>query len=49
MNLLPKELLPWIVVFAPLFSQPVWQSALVLLAGAILAPGKPLLVEDGVS
>jgi hypothetical protein len=40
MNLLPKELAPWIVAFAPLFSQPVWQSALVLLVGAILAPGK---------
>ena len=40
MNLLPKELVPWIVAFAPLFSKPVWQSALVLLLGAILAPGK---------
>jgi hypothetical protein len=40
MNLLPKELIPWIMVFAPLFSKPVWESALVLLVGAIVAPGK---------
>lgn len=40
MNLLPQELIPWILVFAPLFSKPVWQSALVLLVGAIVAPGK---------
>jgi hypothetical protein len=40
MNLLPKELIPWILVFAPLFSKPVWESALVLLVGAIVAPGK---------
>lgn len=40
MDLLPKELTPWILAFAPLFSQPVWQSALVLLVGAIVAPGK---------
>ena len=40
MNLLPKELMPWIVAFAPLFSKPVWESALVLLVGAIVAPGK---------
>lgn len=40
MDLLPKELIPWILVFAPLFSKPVWESALVLLVGAIVAPGK---------
>ncbi len=40
MNLLPKELLPMILMFAPLFSKPVWESAIVLLVGAILAPGK---------
>lgn len=40
MNLLPKELIPWIVVFAPLFSKPVWKSAIVPLLGAIVAPGK---------
>lgn len=40
MNLLPKEFLPLILTFAPLFSKPVWKSALVLLVGAIVAPGK---------
>lgn len=40
MNLLPKDLIPWILAFAPLFSKPVWESAIVLLVGAIVAPGK---------
>jgi hypothetical protein len=40
MNLLPKEFLPLILTFAPLFSKPVWESVLVLLVGAIVAPGK---------
>ena len=40
MNLLPKEFLPLILTFAPLFSKRVWSSAMVLLVGAILAPGK---------
>jgi DDE superfamily endonuclease len=37
---LPAELLPLIVEFAPLFSNPVWEHAKVLLVGAILAPEK---------
>jgi hypothetical protein len=40
MNLLPKKFLPLILTFAPLLAKPVWESALVLLVGAILAPGK---------
>lgn len=40
MPTLPAELMPLIVEFAPLFSKPVWEHALVLLAGAILALGK---------
>lgn len=40
MNLLPKELIPLIVAFVPLFSKPVWESAIILLVGAIVAPGK---------
>jgi hypothetical protein len=40
MSLLPKEFIPLIVTFASLFSKRVWSSALVLLVGAILAPGK---------
>jgi len=40
MNLLPEEFLPLSLTFAPLFSKPVWKSAVVLLVGAILAPAK---------
>jgi DDE superfamily endonuclease len=40
MNLLPKDLLSLMLTFAPLFSKRVWQSVLVLVVGAILAPGK---------
>ncbi|MCP9496408.1 MAG: transposase [Pyrinomonadaceae bacterium MAG19_C2-C3] len=37
---LPFALTSLIVGFVPLFSKPVWQHVQVLLAGAILAPGK---------
>jgi hypothetical protein len=37
---LPEEMIRILTSFAPLFSRRVWQHALVLLAGAILAPGK---------
>ena len=37
---LPVEFLNIIVVFAPLFSKPVFEHVKVLIAGAILAPGK---------
>jgi hypothetical protein len=37
---LPKEMILILAPFAPLFSERVWQHAQVLLAGAILAPGK---------
>src|SRR5437868_1681654 len=37
---LPAELLNLIVVFAPLFTKPVFEHAKLLLLGAILAPGK---------
>lgn len=40
MNLLPKEFVPLILMFAPLFSKRVWEGAVVLLVGAILAPGE---------
>jgi DDE superfamily endonuclease len=39
-RILPKEIIQILVSFAPLFSERVWQHAQVLLAGAILAPGK---------
>ena len=34
------EILSVLSLFAPLFSHRVWDSAMVLLVGAILAPGK---------
>lgn len=40
MDVLPKEFLPLILTFGPLFSKPVWKSAVVLLVGAVIAPGK---------
>ena len=40
MNLLPIELVSFILPFASLFSKRTWHSGLVLLVGAILAPGK---------
>lgn len=40
MNLLPKDFVSLMLMFAPLFSKRVWQSVLVLVVGAILAPGK---------
>ena len=40
MQMLPKDFLSLMLPFAMLFSKRVWQSVLVLVAGAILAPGK---------
>lgn len=40
MDLLPKEFLSLMITFAPLFSKSVWESVIVLVSGAILAPGK---------
>ncbi len=39
MHALPTTMIRVLVPFAPLFCRRVWQHALVLLAGAILAPG----------
>lgn len=38
--MLPPQLAPIILTFAPVFSQRVWDHALTLVWGAILAPGK---------
>ncbi|MBF2021950.1 MAG: hypothetical protein IGR93_18120 [Hydrococcus sp. C42_A2020_068] len=38
--MLPKDLLSLMLPFAMLFSKRVWHSILVLVVGAILAPGK---------
>lgn len=40
MNLLPIEFISFILPFAKLLSKRTWHSGLVLLVGAILAPGK---------
>ena len=40
MRTLPKEMIRVSAPFAPLFSERVWQHVQLLLAGAILAPGK---------
>lgn len=37
---LPQRFLSWLEVFADLFTRPTWSNVLVLLAGAILAPGR---------
>src|ERR1700730_1612320 len=37
---LPERLLSRLVGFADLFTRPTWSNVLVLLAGAILAPGR---------
>ena len=37
---LPPKMVQALAPFAPLFSKGVWQHATVLLAGAILAPGR---------
>jgi hypothetical protein len=37
---LPTMLISVMAVLAPVFSKPVWQHVKVLIAGAILAPGR---------
>ena len=38
--LIPPVLIGWLAVFQPYFTAPTWQHVLVLVAGAVLAPGK---------
>lgn len=40
MTLLPEEFLAFMLPFAAVFSKPVWEHVLALVAGAILTPGK---------
>jgi hypothetical protein len=40
MQTLPADLLKLIVVFSPAFANPTWESAKILLLGALLACGK---------
>ncbi len=46
MRTLPTEMIRVLAPFAPLFSKRVWEHAQLLLAGAILAPGKKRTVAS---
>jgi hypothetical protein len=41
----PAILVSWLAVFRPCFSAPVWNHVLVLVAGAVLAPGKRTVTQ----
>ena len=44
-HLVPPALAAWLSVFRPCFTAPVWNRILVLLAGAVLAPGKRTVTQ----
>jgi hypothetical protein len=44
-HLVPPILATWLAVFRPCFTAPVWNRVLVLVAGAVLAPGKRTLTQ----
>ena len=41
----PPVLAAWLSVFRPCFTAPVWNHVLVLVAGAVLAPGKRTVTQ----
>jgi hypothetical protein len=41
----PPVLVSWLAVFRPCFTAPVWNRILVLVAGAVLAPGKRTVTQ----
>jgi hypothetical protein len=41
----PAILMSWLAVFRPCFTAPVWNHILVLVAGAVLAPGKRTVTQ----
>jgi hypothetical protein len=43
--LIPPVLNVWLAVFRPCFTAPVWNHVLVLVAGAVLAPGKRTVTQ----
>jgi hypothetical protein len=43
--LIPPVLIGWLAVFQPCFTAPTWQHVLVLVAGAVLAPGKRTVTQ----
>jgi hypothetical protein len=44
-HLVPPILATWLSVFRPCFTAPVWNRILVLVAGAVLAPGKRTVTQ----
>src|SRR4051794_19491806 len=43
--LVPPVLATWLAVFRPCFTAPAWNRVLVLVAGAVLAPGKRTVTQ----
>ena len=43
--LVPPILATWLSVFRPYFTAPVWNRVLVLVTGAVLAPGKRTVTQ----
>jgi hypothetical protein len=41
----PTILISWLAVFRPCFTAPVWGHILVLVGGAVLAPGKRTVTQ----
>jgi hypothetical protein len=41
----PAILVSWLAVFRPCFAAPVWNHILVLVASAVLAPGKHTVTQ----
>jgi hypothetical protein len=41
----PEILMSWLAIFRPCFTAPVWSHILVLVAGAVLAPGKRTVTQ----
>src|SRR5437764_9923964 len=45
LHLIPPALATWLSVFRSCFTAPVWTRVLVLVAGAVLAPGKRTVTQ----
>jgi hypothetical protein len=43
--IVPTILISWLAVFRPCFTAPVWNHVLVLVGGAVLAPGKRTVTQ----
>jgi hypothetical protein len=47
LHLAPQVLAAWLAVFRPRITAPVWNNVLVLVAGAVLEPGKRTVTRIG--